>query len=553
MEGEAVGDRSGRGAAGAAKDPLPLTMSFLNLDDSREQGGALPGGGVGRGGAPRVAPVNPASSRYSAPGRTTARRTRAWPERCEALFEDLRRPARAMVARAYGRALSDDELDDVYSAAWTATLSALRSRGQAMGDDELRAYVLTAVASHASKELRRRSRKPAGSLEESHEQAVFDVHAPLPDERAIGSEAGGIARDLLASLPARRRAVMLLRYGWGLSPKEVCALVSGLSPRAYRKEVTRGVEQLIDRLKQVESGEWCESREPLLRDYVAGTASPEVGRQATQHLHHCRACSDLVARLSGHLHDLGSSVALAGAAGSIGPPKLPVADRILSFFDRGKQAASSVAERTESTATSVASSGGARGTGAAGAGVVAKIAGLGAAGKAAVLCIGAGAAATACVAAGVVPGLGLPGGPDGSERDHHARVQRERSIKPLAATPTPSPDSIIADVPPPDPGPDQGEATGSGDGGGSDGGAAEEPTPAPAPVETAPPPPPAPVNSTAPAAPPEDQEFGLPSSTAVAPAPSPAPSSSSSSAPSSGGTTEGSGASGSQIGQEFGP
>ena len=35
-----------------------------------------------------------------------------------------------MVARAYGRALSDEEIEDVYSAAWAAILSALRERGR---------------------------------------------------------------------------------------------------------------------------------------------------------------------------------------------------------------------------------------------------------------------------------------------------------------------------------------------------------------------------------------------------------------------------------------
>lgn len=518
------------------------------LNNPAEPGGAAAGPGVREGGSPFALSVTPSTDRLgskSGPSRPGGSLT--WPQRCEGLFEDLRRPARAMVAKAYGRALSDDELDDVYSAAWTATLSALRSRGESMTDDELRAYVLTAVASHASKELRRRSRKPAGSLEESHEQAVSDVHSPLPEEQVIGAESGHVARDLLASLPARRRAVMLLRYGWGLSPREVCALVSGLSPRAYRKEVTRGVEQLIERLKQVESGEWCETREPILRDYVAGTAGREAQLQATQHLHHCRACSDLVARLSGHLHDLGSSVGLAGAASAIGTPKLPIMDRLIHAFDRGKEGASTAGERAESSAVAVASSGGTRGAGAAGAGVLAKVAGLGAAGKTAAMCVGAGAAVTACVAAGVVPGVPLPGGSDEpSSGERQPPPGRELPAGPPAATPAPSPDSVIAAVEQPTapaPGPAS-EADHEGAGGGGAGGEEGEAPP------TEPAPAPAPVGTTAPTAPPEEQEFGLPSSTAVTPAPS---SASTSSTSSGGGTSDGAGASGSDIQQEFGP
>ncbi len=285
-----------------------------------------------------------------------------------------------------------------------------------MADDELRAYVLTAVASHASKEMRRRSRKPSSPMEGEREQLIADGHAPLPDEIVIGSEARGVARDLLMSLPPRRRAVMLLRYGWGLSPNEVCALVPGLSPRAYRKEVTRGVEQLIEALRRVESGEWCESREPLVRDLVAGTADEATRRQAAMHLEHCRACSELAARLSGHLHDVGGMVALSTVAGCIGERRLTIVDRIGDLLDGGRGAATDLIGRADHGVSAVMTSGSGRGTGAAGAGVVAKLAGAGGASKAALACLGAGAAATACVAAGVVPGVSLQGS-DGSDRD----------------------------------------------------------------------------------------------------------------------------------------
>lgn len=329
-----------------------------------------------------------------------------------------------MVAKAYGSALSEEEIEDVYAAAWAATLGALRDRGEAMSDEELRAYVLTAVASHASKELRRRSRRPAGSLDVAHEQVVSDVHLPLPDEAAIGAESARIARDLLTSLPARRRAVMLLRYGWGLSPTEICSLVSGLSARAYRKEITKGVDQLIDRLKQVESGEWCESREPLLRDYVAGVADKDVRRQVEQHIGHCRACSEFAGKLTGHLHDLGAGFALAGTASAIGGAKLGIVDRIGGLLEGPRSTVSNAVERGEATFGSWIYSGGGRGTGVAGAGVMAKVA-AGGAGKAALACIGTGAAATACVAAGVVPGVSLSGS-DQSSRDPDRPAPIER-------------------------------------------------------------------------------------------------------------------------------
>lgn len=442
-----------------------------------------------------------------------------------------------MVTRAYGKALTDEEIEDVYAAAWAATLSALRDRGASMSDQELRAYVLTAVASHASKELRRRTRKPAGSLDVAHDQVVSDVHLPLPDEAAIGSESAGIARDVLTSLPARRRAVMLLRYGWGLSPKEICALVDGLSPRAYRKEVSKGVDQMIARLKLVETGEWCESREPLLRDYVAGTADEDARRQVEEHLGHCRACSEFAGRLSGHLHDLGAGIGLASTA-TIISGKAGVIERLAGLADSGRSAATTAVERGEGAVASVAASGAGRGSGAAGAGLLAKVTATGAAGKAALACVGTGAAATACVVAGVVPGVSLNGSNDrDADRDRApAKVEKvvDRGAERTDADPVDTIEIPVAPVTPAAP-----ESFGEGprdvsqeDVGGSDE-IDQEPDPAPEPSV------PAPVAEFDPVAP----------ATTSAPAPAPAPSGSTQSSGSSGSTDAGS----ADVGEEFGP
>ena len=428
-----------------------------------------------------------------------------------------------MVSRAYGKALTEDEIEDVYAAAWAATLSALRGRAEKMSDEELRAYLLTAVASHARKELRRRSRKPSVGFEASHEQAVSDLHLPLPDEAAISAESAGVARDLLVSLPPRRRAVMLLRYGWGLAPGEVCALISGLSPRAYRKEVTRGVEQLIERLGQHESGDWCRSREPLLRDYVAGVANEDERLQVEQHLGHCRACSEFASSLTGHLHDFGSGLAVMSAAALIGGHGFGLAERLASLLDAGRSTLSGAVERVEATLSTVAASGGARGGGAAGAGLAAKAFAGGGGAKAALACLGTGAAATACVAAGIVPGV--PGVDLGGADDRLKRPEREQVRRAHPQPPTRVTDPIleVAQVPPvEDPAPTQ-------------------PSPEP---EEQPEPEPEGVEEPAPAVPPEVEEFDPVATAAPAPVSEPAP------APSTGGA--GSGGS-SVAGDEFGP
>ena len=110
-----------------------------------------------------------------------------------------------MVRRAFRSAFGDDEIEDIYSNAWVGTLRALGRRHGELSDDEIRKYVLTAVANHAAKELRRRKRRPTAPLEAMH--IVADDGVP-PDERASKLEESRMTRDLLASLPPRRRAVM---------------------------------------------------------------------------------------------------------------------------------------------------------------------------------------------------------------------------------------------------------------------------------------------------------------------------------------------------------
>lgn len=409
-----------------------------------------------------------------------------------------------MVRRAFRGAFSADELDDIYAGAWLGTLRSLAVRHQGLEDDEIRSYVLTAVANQASKELRRRRRKPTAPLE-----LVGGIpdESDAPDERAAVAESSSVTRDLLASLPPRRRAVILLRYGWGLEPKQVCRLVEGLSPRAYRKEITRGVDEVTERMRALEAGEWCRLREPILKAFVAGTADLEQERQARAHLAHCRSCGEFVARLRGHLHDLGGAVAGAAAIEGIGG-QVTVLDRVAEAGERARELGSGLMPRmgssvAEEGAAQAVAVGGARGAGAAGAGVLAKLAGIGTAGKIAAACLGGSAAATACIAAGVVP-LGVDAGPP------------KAKARPAADRPQPRPEVEAAPAPvtaPTQPEPDAqsegrvAESTSSGRAG-PDGAAADNGTALPEPV--------------APETPPVEQEFGVaPAAAPVAPAPSP--------------------------------
>jgi RNA polymerase sigma factor (sigma-70 family) len=446
----------------------------------------------------------------------------AWRERSGRLFSEFERPAKAMVRRAFRGAFCNDELDDIYASAWVGTLRALSDRQAELDDGEIRSYVLTAVANQAGKELRRRRRKPTAPLE-----LVGSVpdQSDTPEERAASREESLIARDVLASLPPRRRAVMLLRYGWGLEPSQVCGLIAGLSPRAYRKEVTRGIDELTEKMRVVESGDWCADREPVLKAFVAGLAGEEEGRQARAHLSHCRQCSEFVARLSGHLHDLGGTVAAIGTIDGL-DGHIAIGDRLAELGDRASGLlARSGSSGVDDTASQLVTSGGVRGAGAAGAGALTKLASVGAAGKLALACVGGGIAATACVAAGVTPfGLGRDQPPAAHERAAHLRS----TLAPPEVSTDTLPSQVGNEFVPPAP------ATG---GSQNDAGAATEPTPAAAEPEPEAAPP-----AVAATAPPPEQELG------VAAAATPVPERSAPAAADGGGSAEAA-----AVHQEFGP
>ncbi len=473
-----------------------------------------------------------ATARATAVAPLSAADADRWRERSGRLFAEFERPAKAMVRRAFRGAFSDDELDDIYSNAWLGTLRALANRQSRLADDEIRSYVLTAVANQAGKELRRRKRKPTAPLE-----LVGSVAASgdSPEERAASAEQSRVTRDLLASMPARRRAVILLRYGWGLEPKQVCALITGLSPRAYRKEITRGVDELTEKLRAVEAGRWCADREPLLKALVAGVAGEDEERQARAHLAHCRQCSQFVARLSGHLHDLGSSAAAVGTIDGL-DGHLAIADRLGDLGERAGSLVGRGSTAASDGAAQIAGSGGARGAGVAGAGLAAKVASLGAAGKVALACVGGGVAATACVAAGIGPlgiGIGDPDPKPPPAKSAKLRPRAQRSAPATVETET-MPSQVGNEFVPPPP-PQAGPA---------------EVTPEPAasdqePVETE-----TAVPEVAATATPQEQEFGVAAAAVPAPPPSSssgAGSSGSAAAPSAGSPEA------AAVHQEFGP
>jgi RNA polymerase sigma factor (sigma-70 family) len=366
-----------------------------------------------------------------------------------------------MLARAFGPRLDEHAREDAYASAWAASLSALGLRIEGMTDGELHNYVFSAVTTHAGKELRRRGRKPIDTLDGAAEAA--GAVADGPAESAVRRENERILRDILESLPERRRRVIMLRYAIGLSPAEICEVMGGLSPRAYRKEINRGIKDVAAGLALVETGEWCKQLAGEIQAFARGQATTAVEERARTHLSHCTVCSRAVRELSSSLYDL-SLLPVAGllAGSTTGGQML---DGIPGIFERVKATFGSVAVRAsdgEALAGSIASSGGTRGGATALiAGAGAKIGALGLAGKVALGCVTATAGLATCVATGVVPADAVsrlvPGKSDDLSRD-------------AASEPAPIPESdvsISVDGGPgertsPDPEPDASAASGSG-------------------------------------------------------------------------------------------
>ena len=443
-----------------------------------------------------------------------AERDRAdWHERASSLYEELRRPAIGLIRRAYGSTFDEPEIEDIYSNAWLGTLRALERKHAELSDDDVRSYLLTAVANHASKEIRRRKRKPIAPLEAAG--AVPEVADSLQD-RAEATESNRLTRDLLTSLPPRRRAVMLLRFGWELDPGEICRMVEGLSPRAYRKEVTKGVDDLVECIKLVDEGAWCQEREPVLKAFAAGIATDDQALQAESHISHCRSCHEFVGKLSGHLHDVGSSILLPGALEAMDGHST-LLERARDAVDGARDSVVGSLSRSE-TSEGLTIASGTRGAGAAGTGVLAKVSGVGAGAKAAMACAGGFVAASACVVAGFGP-ISLPDSPESGLEVRKDRVVPVADVAREVRPASPAPD---ATVDPPQvqqsPGSGQRPVVESGE---------------PAPVE---PTPPEPV--LAPETPPATQELGVESAAAPVGAPP---------AQTNSGSGEGA------VAQEFGP
>jgi RNA polymerase sigma factor (sigma-70 family) len=403
---------------------------------------------------------------------------------------------------SFGSSLNDQDLEDL---AQEALLEIHRREVAGERIRDLRAFAKR-VAWRDARDLLQNHRvspsDPQGRLLNSVEDRGGD-----PEARLIARAELARAIEAAERLTPEQQVVYRSRFVEQLEPRESCRRL-GLNRQTYYFRLRSAVRAVHEAL---EADRFASIERELIGAYVAGTSGAGERRRARRLV----AADPHAAALARELRDLHH-----GAAAAL---PLPAVDRIPdpSILDHVAGALAGARDRLvgvgsdhgqEQIATQLSASGAARAGGVGAGGVMAQLGLAGGAGKIVASCLATGAAATACVAAGVLPAPPLPGRGDADRKAPSAR-EASADIEPAPAPAAPAPPSQVGNEAPVDP--------------------PQEETP---PAEE---PPPEPVDPVAPTAPAGEQEFGVASAAT------------STSSGSGGGSSSGGGG-GSPAQQEFG-
>lgn len=175
--------------------------------------------------------VNPSSR--PAPGHAGARSPEpSAGERVAAFEAFVQRHGRELGRLAYlllgDRDAADDLIGDAFLAAW-------RQWDMVRAADHPLAYMRRLVVNMAGTRIRR-------TVRERRRLVLFHAGA---DDVAPGRDSAVVVdvRTALARLPARRRACVVLRYGFDVSEQD-CARILGVSVGTVKSQTSKGVAQL---------------------------------------------------------------------------------------------------------------------------------------------------------------------------------------------------------------------------------------------------------------------------------------------------------------------
>ena len=159
------------------------------------------------------------------------------------------------------RTLRDEtETEDV---AQNTFLQVWKSRARYERTAKFTTWLFTIARNLCLNEIRRRSRHPAESLEETHPEhddqpsrQYEDKQIFLPTENALHSELAKKIEEALAELPENQRTAILLCRQDEVSYEEIAEIL-GCSLSATKSVIHRGRETLKEKLKPyLQTGDW---------------------------------------------------------------------------------------------------------------------------------------------------------------------------------------------------------------------------------------------------------------------------------------------------------
>lgn len=156
-----------------------------------------------------------------------------------------------------------------------------------MHPHQVRAYLVQTALFKCLDESKRAERKRAQPIGDEL-LASPDAAPPLEDVLGASFE-GARVREIVDELPARRQAIVKMRFFLDRAPAEIQELL-GIRERVYRRELERAMRQLAERYELVRDGTFCDSRRSLVMAHVAGIAGPNRAREAQAHLDTCPGC-----------------------------------------------------------------------------------------------------------------------------------------------------------------------------------------------------------------------------------------------------------------------
>ena len=212
-------------------------------------------------------------------------------------YEELRAPTlRALRSRlsAQGIRFDDADLDAFYNQAWHGLYEQL-SRGEEI---ENRGGFLVLVSyRRAIEELRRlQPERRADGAAPGEQGQDLDLAQRLDDRRRLL----GAMEGMRERLSDRERKAAALCYLHGYSRPEAAAAL-GLAPKRMEKLMDGVSSKLGAITTAIDEGDWCESRQSLMKAYAYGVLDPDGERCALArvHLDECPACRRYVRGVRG--------------------------------------------------------------------------------------------------------------------------------------------------------------------------------------------------------------------------------------------------------------